>query len=234
MHLLYLDDAGSALNKTEDYFVLGGVSVFEAQVHFLTQELDKLAQGIDAANPHAVEFHASEIFSRRSAPWDRMSKQEAQGVIKAVLHIFAKSYETARAFACAIHKASYPNSDPVELSFEDLCSRFDRYLSRLRGEGDRQRGLLILDESSHETTLQTMARDFRILGTKWGVIHNLADTPFFVNSKASRVVQIADHIAYAVFRRYNAGDIQYFDIIAGKFDTADGILHGLAHKQQVN
>jgi len=195
MHLLYLDDAGSASNKSEDYLVLGGVSVFEAQADFITRELDRLAQSIDPANPEGVEFHASEIFSRRVAPWSKMSKQEAQGVIKAVLQILANSYETARAFACAIHKTSYPSSDPIELAFEDLCSRFDRYLARLRADGDRQRGLLILDESAHETTLQQMARNFRTLGSKWGVIRNLADTPFFVDSKASRVVQLADHVS---------------------------------------
>jgi hypothetical protein len=234
MHLLYLDDAGSASNKDEDYLVLGGVSVFEAQADFITRELDKLAQSIDSANPQSVEFHASEIFSRRDAPWKKMSKQEAQGVIKAVLQVLATSYESARAFACAIHKTSFSATDPIEVAFEDLCSRFDKYLSRLRSEGDRQRGLLILDESSHETTLQEMARNFRVLGTKWGVIRNLADTPFFVNSKASRVVQLADHVAYAVFRRYNASDTQYFDIIASKFDSSGGVLHGLAHLHRTN
>ena len=69
-------------------------------------------------------------------------------------------YDSARAFACAIHKASYPGADPLALAFEDLCSRFDLYLSRMHAEGDRQRGLIILDESSHETTLQGMARNF--------------------------------------------------------------------------
>lgn len=122
----------------------------------------------------------------------------------------------------------------MELAFEDLCSRFDLYLRRLRGEGDRQRGLLILDQSAQETTLQRMAREFRTLGTQWGVIRNLADTPLFVNSAVSRVVQLADHVAYAVFRRYNAADAQYFDIIASKFDSADGVIHGLVHKQAVD
>lgn len=231
MHLLYLDDSGSPANQTEDFFVLGGVSVFEAQASFITNELDKLAIGIDATNPHQVEFHASEIFSRRTPPWKQMTKEEAKGVIKAVLKVLVDSYETARAFACAIHKASYVGRDPIELAFEDLCSRFDRYLARLRNEGERHRGLIILDESSHETTLQTMARDFRTLGTKWGVIRNLADTPLFVDSRASRVIQLADHVAYAVFRRYNTGDTQYFDIIASKFDSDDNVIHGLAHKQ---
>ncbi|MCX8089721.1 MAG: DUF3800 domain-containing protein [Verrucomicrobiae bacterium] len=232
MHLLYLDDAGSAANRNEEYLVLGGVSVFEAQSSFFTQELDKLAESIHPSAPHEVEFHASEIFARRSPPWDRMSKAEAQGVIKGVLRILARGYDSARAFACAVHKASFPGVDPLELAFEDLCSRFDRYLARLRAAGDRQRGLIILDESAHETTLQRMAREFRTLGTKWGVVRNLAETPLFVNSGVSRVLQIADHVAYAVFRRYNAGDTQYFDLIASKFDAAGGVVHGLVHKQR--
>jgi hypothetical protein len=234
MHLLYLDDSGSAGNTTEDYLVLGGVSVFEAQAHWITQELDKIAEDIDPSSPHAIEFHASEIFGRRTPPWNSMSRDETKGVIRAVLGVLAKSYDTARAFACVVHKASFPNRDPMEVAFEELCSRFDLFLSRLRAQGDRQRGLLILDESSHETTLQQMALDFRTLGTRWRVIRNLADTPLFVDSRASRVVQLADHVAYAVFRRYQAGDTQYLDLIANKFDSEDGVVHGLVHKEPSN
>src|ERR1017187_10462987 len=160
MHLLYLDDAGSAGNKNEEYLVLGGISVFEAQASFLTNELDKIASGFSATNPHDIEFHASEIFSRRVAPWDKLTKEEAKGVLKAVLGVLATSYYSAKAFACVVHKPSYPGRDPLQMAFEDICSRFDRYLSRLQAEGDRQRGMIILDESSHETTLQGMARNF--------------------------------------------------------------------------
>lgn len=231
MHLLYLDDAGSAGNKNEEYLVLGGISVFEAQAAFLTNELDKIASGFSATHPHDIEFHASEIFSRRVAPWDKLSKDEAKGVLKAVLGVLSNSYNSAKAFACVVHKPSYPGRDPLQLAFEDLCSRFDRYLSRLHAEGDRQRGLIILDESSHETTLQAMARNFRSLGTQWGVVRNLAETPLFIDSKASRCVQLADHVAYAVFRRYHAADTSYFDLIAPRFDAHENVLHGLSHKQ---
>jgi len=234
MHLLYLDDSGSAANKNEDYFVLGGISVYEAQAHHFTQEMDKLAETIDAGNPHKVEFHASEIFSRRKSPWKGMDKTEAKGIIKAILEIVKKSWNTANIFSCAVHKASFPGRDPVELAFEDLCSRFDIYLRKLSSEGDRQRGILILDETTHETTLQKMARDFRTLGTTWGVIRSLAETPLFVDSQASRLVQVADSIAYAVFRRYNSSDASYFDIIASKFYSEEGVIHGLSHKQNVN
>ena len=234
MHLLYLDDSGSAGNATEDYLVLGGVSIFEAQAHWFTQQMDQLAETISAGDPHNLEFHASEIFARRCTPWNGMSLEEARGTIKSVLQVLAHSYDTARAFACVVHKPSYPGRDPMEVAFEDLCSRFDLYLTRLRNAGDRQRGLLILDQSTYETTLQTMARNFRTLGTRWGVIQNLADTPLFVDSRASRVIQLADHVAHAVFRRYQSGDTQYLDIIASKFDAHEGIVHGLVHKQLAN
>lgn len=49
--------------------------------------------------------------------------------------------------------------------------------------------------------------------------------------RPSRLVQLADHIAYAVFRRYEHGDAQYFDVIASRFDMSDGVVHGLVHRQ---
>jgi hypothetical protein len=119
----------------------------------------------------------------------------------------------------------------MQIAFEEICNRFDLYLSRLRADGERQRGLLILDKTAYETSLRAMALQFRTLGTRWGVVRNLADTPFFVESHASRLVQLADHVAYAVYRRYEHGDIQYFDVFSNRFDSSDGVVHGLVHKQ---
>lgn len=234
MHLLYLDDAGSAGNSKEDYLVLGGVSLYEAQSYFITQKLDELAENIDPANPHGVEFHASACYSRRERPWKALTQQDARGTIKSVLDVLDSAYDTARAFACVVHKASFPDRDPMEVAFEDLCSRFDLYLNRLRADGDAQRGLVILDKSTYETTLQQMSVEFRTIGTQWGIVKNLADTPLFVDSRASRPIQLADHVAYAVFRRYQSGDTQYLDRFARKFYSEDGIVHGLAHKEPGN
>ena len=234
VHLLYLDDSGSVPNTNEKYFVLAGLSIFEAQADWFAREMDKLAESIDAKNPASVEFHASAQYARRTAPWNTMTRDDAHGVTKSVLQIVADSYDTARIFACAVEKSSVPNDDPVAVAFEDLCSRFDMFLSGLRASGDRQRGLLVLDKSTHETSLQQLTRDFRKVGTQWGsTIHNLADIPFFADSSASRLIQCADHIAYAVFRRYHVGDSQLFDIIAPKFHSVDGIIHGLAHKTAI-
>lgn len=155
---------------------------------------------------------------------------EARGALKSVLNVVSASYNTTRLFACAIDKKDYPGRDPVEMAFEDLCKRFDLFLGRRKAAGDSQRGMIILDKTTRETSLQKLSREFRKVGTQWGVLKNIADTPFFVDSRASRLVQIADHVAYSVFRRYNAGDAQYFDLIAHRFDADDNVIHGLAHK----
>ena len=41
-------------NKREQYLVLGGVSVFEAQSHWITRELDKLVENINPGDPQGM------------------------------------------------------------------------------------------------------------------------------------------------------------------------------------
>jgi len=231
MYLLYLDDSGSAGNRNEEYLVLGGVSVFERQVFWFSKHLDDLAASICPENPQIVEFHASEIYRGKTPPWDSLKKDERQQVIRDVLGVLSNDPHGTTAFACAVHKASFPNADPMEIAFEELCNRFDLQLRRMHSEGDTQRGLIILDESSYETMLQKLARDFRTIGTRWGSTRNMSDVPLFVDSRASRCVQLADHVAYSVFRRYNAKDTQYLDLVLAKFDEVQGKIHGLVDRQ---
>ena len=108
--------------------------------------------------------------------------------------------------------------------------RFNLFLSRLfRNEGDQQRGLVVMDESHYEEALQGLARQFRVHGTRWGSLRNMAEVPLFADSTASRLIQIADLLAWAVWRRYEHGDARYFDLVWRRFDQEGGVLHGLVH-----
>jgi hypothetical protein len=235
MYILYLDDSGSAKNPKENYVVLGGICVPEKSIYWLTNQLENLAAQIYPQDPRKVEFHASDIFGGREEPWNKFSKEERIGIIKKVLGVLDAAHADIVSFACAVHKASYPNRDPIELAFEDLASRFDMYLSRLFHEaGSQHQGLIVFDNSSYETGLQTLALKYRTFGTKWRRLNAICEVPFFVDSKASRIVQLADHIAYAVFRRYEAEDIKYFNMIESRFDSYEGVVHGLCHKQPLN
>ena len=123
----------------------------------------------------------------------------------------------------------------MEIAFEDLCSRFDIYLNRIYHETKvSHKGLIVFDKSIYEGSLQKLSMEFRQLGTRWREVRNIREVPFFVDSKASRLIQLADHVAYSVFRRYNAGDLTYFNCIENRFDNYQGIIHGLAHKQSYN
>ena len=229
MYLLYLDDSGSPPNPQEDYFVLGGLSVPENSVRWLSGEIESLAEEIDRDNARSIEFHAAEVFGGKSGVWKNMKRDERIQTIKRVLGVLdAASPKSIAVFACAVHKKSTPG-DPVQTAFEQLSSRFDIYVRRQNAErGERQKGMIILDKSSYETSLQTLAAQFREDGTRWGNrLTTLSEVPLFVDSKASRIIQLTDHIAYAVFRRYSAGDLTYFDCIENHFDWSDGVMHGL-------
>lgn len=235
MYPLYLDDSGSPANKKEEYFVLGGVCILDQNVRWLSKQLDDLATAIHPIDPGGLEFHASEIFSARKAPWNSIKdKKDRAKVLKDVLSPLRR-VRNGMVFACAIHKKSFQGFDPVELAFEDLCTRFELYLNRLRHQGEPHKGLIVLDESTYETSLQKLATSFFQAGTRWrNSIRDIIEVPLFVESKASRLIQLADHVAYAVFRRYEHRDLNYFDCIEGCFDCEDGKFHSLVHKQSYN
>lgn len=140
-------------------------------------------------------------------------------------------------FACAVHKASYPTQDPVVIAYEQLSGRFDYYIQShdIEGTGPRERGIIILDNSSHESGLQTLTLNIHKTGNRWGnQLRRIVEVPLFVDSRPSRIIQLADHIAYATFRRYNANDLTYFNAIENRFDQRDGVIHGLVHQQTTN
>jgi hypothetical protein len=94
-------------------------------------------------------------------------------------------------------------------------------------KGNTQRGLMLCDESSTEHRIQTLAREFKYNGHSYGKTRNYSEVPVFLNSTASRLIQLADLVAYAMFRHYESGDSQYFDIFKHRFDSEGGVTHGL-------
>jgi hypothetical protein len=237
MRLLYLDDSGSPANPDEDYFVLGGVSVPESSVRWLAYEIQKIALEIDKDNPDAFEFHAAEIFRGTIYPWEQYkSKDDRKKIIKKVLGVLNAANQEVVLFACAIHKNSYPQQDIVIKAYEEISSRFDLYLSRINTDKrNKERGLIVLDRCSYESGLQNLATKIRREGNRWGsYTANICEVPLFIDSRAARIIQLADHIAYATFRRYQADDLTYFKVIEGKFDQKDNVICGLLHKQTYN
>lgn len=227
MWLLYLDDSGSTKNASDKHVILAGIAVFETSPHFLSERLEEIAQRLYSNDRRELEFHGSEIFAGRKL-WRSIDKIARMEAFEEALDIIGKSH-SARLFGAVIHKASVSPDDPMEMAFEHLISRFDRFLGRLFKLGNKQRGLVVLDKSSYETTLQNLAIYFKEFGHRWGNIYNMADVPLFVDSRATRMIQYADLIAYSLRLYYERGQSFYFDKIKRSFDSEGGVLHGLVH-----
>jgi len=224
MHLLYVDESGNPDGREDQYFVLGGIAVFEREVYWINEEVNRLASDHFPASD--IEFHTQAIASHREEPWHSCPTEQRNAIIDALCRIISSHRVTL--FGIALEKTMAQN--PVARAFEEICNRCDLFLRRLHAQGDTQRGLIIFDESRYEASLQTLLAEYRVLGTRYGAtVKNFADVPFFANSKATRLLQLADLVAYAIYRRYERGDTRLLDKIIQKFDTENGVMHGLVH-----
>jgi hypothetical protein len=54
--------------------------------------------------------------------------------------------------------------------------------------------------------------------------------PLFLDSKASRLIQLADLISFGIFRKYEKDDNRFFDLFAKRFDSDGTTIHGFVHR----
>ncbi|HVA15438.1 MAG TPA: DUF3800 domain-containing protein [Stellaceae bacterium] len=232
MHILYVDDSGDAENPKERHFVLGGVAVFERGLYHVIKAADNCVAGFGLGDADDIELHGSPMYAGRDF-WrsvrDRATREKLITSALNTLH----GHRSIRLFAVVVDKAAASPRDPVSLAFEEMCNRFNLFLARLNDRSSPeqgQRGLIVMDEMKHEKPLQMLARKYRAHGGSWGHFRNLAEVPLFADSKASRVIQLADLVAWATWRKYEFGDGRFFDPITKIFDAQGGVIHGLVHR----
>jgi len=231
MYVLYLDESG--ITSDASYFVLAGLAVFEREIYWYAQDLDAIQKKYLPNITYPAEFHASPLRQKDSdkvpEPFDSLTLEQRKQLVADIYQII----RTRRGilFGIAIEKAWCVNEDPYERAFEDLTSRFDLFLRRINiGAGEHeQRGIIAVAESTYRRNLEILGERFRGGSTRWGQIRTLSDVPFFLPAKNTRLLQLADFCANAIFGRYNSGLTRDFDTIAPKFDREQGRIHGLAH-----
>ena len=229
MHLLYLDESGSAVGSSQRYFVLAGVCAFERATHWIEQKLNAIAERFEPANGQSIELHGSPMRAGREG-WKRFPLHDRLQAIKDALSVGVAEQPSisVRVFGAVVDKTSLNGCDAVDLAFEQLARRFDLFLQRCyRKRGDAQRGMILFDKSSTELRIQKLAREFKYTGHTYGKTRNYAEVPVFLDSRSSRLIQLADLVAFALFRCYEYSDPQFFDIIKHRFDSEGGSGHGL-------
>lgn len=170
----------------------------------------------------------------QTAPYIHLTLSERQHFINDVADCVS-GWGFARLFAECIDKIHF-NPQIARLSldeqaFEQLISRFERYLQNIDGpNGQRAFGLLVHDNNETVARKHTrMMRTFHQRGTLWIDIQRIIETPLFVDSKLTSMVQIADLCSYSLRRYVENGEEGLFTKIYTRadrqFDRVVGVRH---------
>lgn len=249
MYLLFLDESGT--HGQSPCFILGGVAVHENDVYYLQRKFDQLL--IAALTPLGqmhldFELHATEIKSplrqrgasggRRGSRANTTSKwarvpaavrfQLLDDVYKTLATYQPHDPRYPMAFFGAAVARTY--SDKAKRAYDVIFNKFDEMLGRHYNErNDRQRGLVIHDEHQIERDLQSWTSDWRHIGSRIGRLNNIVDVPMFTDSRSSRLLQVADFVAFAMWRHYGVRDDKWLDMLLPGFDHVGDARHGIIH-----
>ncbi len=139
----------------------------------------------------------------------------------------------ARLFAECIDKIHFDPSKapkPVdEQAFEQIVSRVEQYLSLADG-GVKSYGLLIHDNNQTVAKRHTfLMNEFHKRGTFWTYINNIIETPLFVDSSLTSMIQMADVCGYAIRRYLENGETELFEEIFKRADRRGTTVVGVRH-----
>ena len=217
--------------------VVGGIIVHEEDAWHLQQRLDSfLFNKLHPLGHNHTEFELHAIELRRGAKqWANVGQDDRHRILAGAYGALAGYAPVNPALPWRLIGAVMER-DPAGQklrAYELVTKKFDDFVNRMSRGGQQQRGLIVHDRSSVEGPLQDWTNRWRVASSSLGRLRNLADVPLFADSRATRALQAADLVAYALFRYYSRPggryDERYIRRLWTQFDADDGRMHGLIH-----
>lgn len=143
-------------------------------------------------------------------------------------------WDYVRLFAECIDKVyfnpSFGSNSIAEQAFEQLVSRFEQYLQITSNSQKINMGMLIHDNNQTVAkNLTELMTKFHSKGTLWTKVKNIIETPLFVDSNLTCMVQAADICGYALRRYLENNETDLFLNIFKRADRKDGKVVGVRH-----
>ena len=141
----------------------------------------------------------------------------------------------ARLFAECVDKIYFdPNrvkQSVDEQAFEQVVSRFEQFLKAIQDIGQpKVFGLLVHDNNETVAKRHTeLMKGFHSNGTLFTQVDNIIETPLFVSSELTSMVQLADVCAYALRRYLENNEERLFSHIFKRADRKGDIVVGVRH-----
>jgi hypothetical protein len=202
VYFLYVDESGKSglRDPVQPFFVLGGLAVHEST--WLAMEKDLNAR-IDAIvpppRPHDWELHMTEIVNGKGH-FKGLPRQDREALSAAVLDVI-DAHEPTLIFCVvdkAAHVARYGDKamECEDYTYRLMIERFNHLLGR-KGEV----GMIVSDDQKGaEDSVRKEHARYREQGTGFAKIEHVIETPYFVPSHWSRMLQIVDVATWYINR----------------------------------
>lgn len=171
---------------------------------------------------------------RKTEPYAHLTTDERAGLLRELADLVG-SWRDARLFCEACDKTCYGDKNPetplYEAAFTQLVSRFQAFLVN-KGTRDNADLFGLMVHDNNETVsrrLTEMMRRFHRDGTLWRQITRIVETPLFIDSRLTAMVQLADLCAYATRRFFENHETDLFDRFHSRFDRTGRRVVGIRH-----
>lgn len=229
MYLLYADDSGDLKNPGVNYFVVAGLAVHEAAIRPLAAEVNNTINDfVSKRLGKKLEIHGNPMRTGFGS-WGGVSGAKRRALVKKLLRhcccewAHEESESGPHPFIVAIDRGR--SLSPTEAAYGELLHLFDAYLRSGRRKGYLHNGILVADRGRYERALEAWVQiaraRFRFPRQDWRRLYSLAETPFFVDSKSTRLVQLADLLAYSFYRGFSANDWDWANEVVPTLRAAD-------------
>ena len=164
-----------------------------------------------------------------------LTADERKQFMQAIANLIGGWGAFSRLFAECVDKIHFNQaispSSVDEQAFEQLVSRFEQYLQIYsKSLGDKKYGLLIHDNNQTVCKRHTaLMKSFHERGTLWTTVKNIIETPLFVDSQLTSMIQIADVCSYSLRRYLEKNETELFNAIFKIADKKDGRVVGVRH-----
>ena len=165
----------------------------------------------------------------KTAPFLHLTHAERRGLLNEVAREVA-SWPDCVLFAECTDKSAFggraPATPPFEEAFTQVVTRFHYFLTH-----ENDFGMLVRDRNDTVAKrLTELMRRFHAEGNRYtSQIPWLIETPLFVDSTLTSMVQVADVCAYALRRYFDNGETELFDLVYPKIRRRNGRCVGGRH-----
>ena len=171
---------------------------------------------------------------RNTDDYVHLTRIERRQFIREIAQCVA-NWGFARLFAECVDKVHFDPSRTSrtidEQAFEQVVTRFEHYLRAVTTDATRPAyGILIHDNNQTVATKHTeMMKRFHQHGTFWTRVNHIIETPLFVDSQLTGMVQIADLCSYSLRRYLENNETELFDLIFQRADRRGDVTVGIRH-----